>query len=127
MICYRCGNELSDKDFCTSCGADVKLYKKIMYISNRFYNDGLDAESTDGYTIYGLEKGQTDDEGKAANYAYNTEAFHLKGDATSENDQKVNSYINNLYLNDPNSRMFWPIWRTFCQGTLLVNDYGYGE
>ena len=45
MICYRCGNELSDKDFCTSCGADVKLYKKIMYISNRFYNDGLDKAS----------------------------------------------------------------------------------
>ncbi len=97
------------------------------YPKKFYYNDGLDAESTDGYTIYGLEKGQTDDEGKAANYANNTEAFHLKGDATSENDQKVNSYINNLYLNDPNSRMFWPIWRTFCQGTLLVNDYGYGE
>ena len=34
MFCYNCG--------CTSCGADVSLYKKIMCMSNRFYNDGLE-------------------------------------------------------------------------------------
>ncbi len=33
---------MSEHDFCTSCGADVSLYKKIIYISNRFYNDGLE-------------------------------------------------------------------------------------
>lgn len=42
MICYNCGCRLSEKNFCTGCGADVTLYKKIMYASNRFYNDGLD-------------------------------------------------------------------------------------
>ena len=42
MNCYNCGYELSQHDFCTSCGADVSLYKKIIYISNRFYNDGLE-------------------------------------------------------------------------------------
>ncbi|MCH5254353.1 MAG: tetratricopeptide repeat protein [Lachnospiraceae bacterium] len=42
MICYNCGCNLSEHDFCTSCGADVSLYKKIIYISNRFYNDGLE-------------------------------------------------------------------------------------
>lgn len=42
MICYNCGCRLSEHDFCTGCGADVSLYKRIMYISNRFYNDGLD-------------------------------------------------------------------------------------
>ena len=42
MFCYNCGCLLSEKDFCTGCGADVGLYKKIMYVSNRFYNDGLD-------------------------------------------------------------------------------------
>lgn len=41
MRCYQCGCELSDKDFCTGCGADVKLYKRIMHVSNMFYNDGL--------------------------------------------------------------------------------------
>lgn len=42
MICYRCGCNLSEHDFCTNCGADVALYKKILCISNRFYNDGLE-------------------------------------------------------------------------------------
>ena len=42
MFCYNCGCHLSEHDFCTSCGADVSLYKKIMCMSNRFYNDGLE-------------------------------------------------------------------------------------
>ena len=42
MICYNCGCRLSEKNFCTGCGADVTLYKKIMFASNRFYNEGLD-------------------------------------------------------------------------------------
>lgn len=43
MFCYRCGAQLSEQhDFCTACGEDVYLYKKIMYVSNRFYNDGLE-------------------------------------------------------------------------------------
>lgn len=42
MICYNCGCRLSEHDFCTACGADVGLYKKIMHISNRYYNDALE-------------------------------------------------------------------------------------
>lgn len=45
MVCYNCGCRLSEHDFCTGCGADVSLYKRIMYMSNRFYNDGLDKAS----------------------------------------------------------------------------------
>lgn len=45
MICYRCGCRLSEKDFCTGCGADVGLYKRILMMSNRFYNDGLEKAS----------------------------------------------------------------------------------
>ncbi|MCR5356841.1 MAG: tetratricopeptide repeat protein [Lachnospiraceae bacterium] len=41
MNCYHCGNRLSAEDFCTSCGADVGVYKKIMAMSNYYYNDGL--------------------------------------------------------------------------------------
>ena len=41
MFCYNCGCRLNDHDFCTACGADVGRYKKIMYIANMFYNDGL--------------------------------------------------------------------------------------
>ena len=41
MKCYQCGNRLSAEDFCTACGADVGVYKKIMAMSNYYYNDGL--------------------------------------------------------------------------------------
>ncbi|MBE5852941.1 MAG: tetratricopeptide repeat protein [Lachnospiraceae bacterium] len=42
MRCYNCGCRLSEHDFCTGCGADVSIYKKIMKLSNRFYNEGLE-------------------------------------------------------------------------------------
>lgn len=42
MRCYKCGMGLSEKDYCTGCGADVRLYKKIIYTSNRLYNEGLE-------------------------------------------------------------------------------------
>lgn len=42
MFCYNCGCQLSEHDFCTACGADVSLYKKIIYVSNMFYNEGLE-------------------------------------------------------------------------------------
>ncbi len=42
MFCYNCGCQLSEYDFCTGCGADVSLYKKIICVSNMFYNDGLE-------------------------------------------------------------------------------------
>ncbi len=41
MFCYNCGCRLSEQDFCTSCQADVKVYKKIIYASNKYYNEGL--------------------------------------------------------------------------------------
>ncbi len=42
MKCYNCGCRLSEYDFCTACGADVSLYKKIMRVSNMYYNEGLE-------------------------------------------------------------------------------------
>lgn len=42
MICYNCGCQLSEKNFCTNCGAEVGLYKRIMFAANRFYNEGLE-------------------------------------------------------------------------------------
>lgn len=42
MECPKCGARLSEKDFCTGCGEDVGIYKKIMKISNTYYNDGLE-------------------------------------------------------------------------------------
>ena len=45
MFCYNCGCHLSEHDFCTACGVDVSLYKKILAVSNVYYNEGLDKAS----------------------------------------------------------------------------------
>lgn len=42
MRCYNCGCTLSEHSFCTNCGVDVALYKKIIRTSNFFYNQGLE-------------------------------------------------------------------------------------
>ncbi len=42
MYCYNCGCHLSEHDFCTACGADVSVYKKILSVSNMYYNEGLE-------------------------------------------------------------------------------------
>lgn len=42
MNCYNCGELLTENDFCTNCGAEVKHYKKIVALSNYYYNDGLE-------------------------------------------------------------------------------------
>ena len=42
MNCYNCGALLTENDFCTSCGADVRHYKRIIALSNMYYNDGLE-------------------------------------------------------------------------------------
>jgi len=41
MRCYKCNSVLSDTDFCNGCGADVTIYKKIVRLSNTYYNMGL--------------------------------------------------------------------------------------
>ncbi len=42
MNCPKCGAELSEKNFCTACGEEVGVYKRVVKISNSYYNDGLE-------------------------------------------------------------------------------------
>ena len=42
MKCNRCGADLNKSDICPGCGANVKIYKKAVSLSNIFYNDGLE-------------------------------------------------------------------------------------
>ena len=42
MKCYQCGAELTERDYCPNCGAGVKVYKRIIALSNRYYNEGLE-------------------------------------------------------------------------------------
>ena len=42
MKCYRCNGTLDlMRETCPKCGADIRFFKKIVYMSNRYYNDGL--------------------------------------------------------------------------------------
>lgn len=45
MRCIYCDTPLGDSDFCTGCGADVSLQKRIIRISNLLYNRGLEKAS----------------------------------------------------------------------------------
>lgn len=42
MKCNVCGAALTDSNFCNNCGADVKIYKKLISTSNALYNRGLE-------------------------------------------------------------------------------------
>lgn len=41
MKCYNCGSDLVNLESCPICGADVRMYKKAVALSNVCYNDGL--------------------------------------------------------------------------------------
>ncbi len=41
MRCFRCGATLTENEFCTNCGADIRIYRRIIRLSNMYYNDGL--------------------------------------------------------------------------------------
>jgi len=42
MLCTRCGSTLSEPGYCSICGTDVKIYKKLIRLSNTYYNMGLE-------------------------------------------------------------------------------------
>lgn len=42
MKCFNCGAVLKDMEYCSNCGADVKLYRRMLQLSNAYYNEGLE-------------------------------------------------------------------------------------
>lgn len=42
MKCFNCGAVLKTTDYCSQCGADVKLYRRMLQLSNAYYNEGLE-------------------------------------------------------------------------------------
>lgn len=42
MQCFKCGAQLGAEQTCPNCGMNVKMYKKLIAISNYLYNVGLD-------------------------------------------------------------------------------------
>ncbi len=42
MQCFKCGAQLGPEQTCPNCGMNVKMYKKLLAISNYLYNAGLE-------------------------------------------------------------------------------------
>lgn len=108
------------------------------YPKKLYFNEGLGAESTDAdkYEVYGLEEGQTDEEGKALYesssswFCYREHADNESKDdkkSVEDNNNKIDNYLKYLYVNDPDKKMFWPIWKVFIDSSngMLTNDYDY--
>ena len=92
-----------------------------------YYNTGMDFSITDtgvnDYNLYGLNYGDDDATGKGLGYDNSTYVFYLN-DPT--NGTKVQKYLDNFYLNDPDTKMFWPIWQVFVNSSNgMLNNDGY--
>ena len=42
MLCIKCGATLNDIEYCSACGTDIKIYKRLIRLSNTYYNTGLE-------------------------------------------------------------------------------------
>ncbi|MBR6527149.1 MAG: tetratricopeptide repeat protein [Lachnospiraceae bacterium] len=74
MKCFHCGNRLGKGDLCLTCGQDVRLFKKILAASWRYYDEGLKkAQSRD------LTGAIVDLKNSLLLYKGNTEARNLLG------------------------------------------------
>lgn len=42
MRCLMCNEPIAEEDaVCMNCGTDLRLYKRILHLSNSYYNAGL--------------------------------------------------------------------------------------
>ncbi|CBK75149.1 hypothetical protein CIY_25300 [Butyrivibrio fibrisolvens 16/4] len=74
MQCFMCGAEVGNEKVCYNCGADILLYKQIIYTSYVFYNQGLEKAKVRDITgaIEALKS-------SLQYYKYNTRARNLLG------------------------------------------------
>ncbi|SFE53848.1 Starch-binding associating with outer membrane [Thermophagus xiamenensis] len=85
---------------------------------NIYFRTAEDGESVE---IYGLNFGDTDEEGASLGYSESKEW-------TMESEGDLVTYWDALYVNDPDEQQYWPIWQVFIDSSngMLTNDgYGY--
>ena len=106
LYCYSCGMALSEKSYCTSCGAPVGRYKKILYMSNRYYNRALEKAQ-----IRDLTGAVEDLNQSLILYKRNTQARNLLGLVYFEMGETVAAMTE------------WIISRHYQADKNLANDY----
>lgn len=109
---------------------------KYAAFPNKFYyNEGMDQDkdNVDSYYIYGMNAGETDDAGKDLKMGKSTYVFSVNcvgsdtPDKRKSDIDKIQKYLDNYFINDPDQKMFWPIWKVFIDSSngQLINNYGY--
>ena len=85
-----------------------------------FKNEG------ENIVIYGLNHGDTDEEGAALD-GYKSKQWFI--DSKTNANLLTEDYINGLYVGKPSLNCLWPIWQTFIEKSngLLNNDGNYGQ
>ncbi len=97
----------------------ANLQGKYTFLSGDLYWKDNGAE---GLTIYGLEPNQ---KAAPAGDDWTHVKEYIKPDRFYSDKSKVYAY-DVLYLNDPDTRQFWPLFDATCNAnTELKNDYGY--
>jgi hypothetical protein len=102
-----------------------KYLDKVYYVVGMEHT--IDQVGENDYTIYGMEAGddETTAKGTGADNRTSTFVFSL-ADTNAQNVAKVQKYIDTFYMNDPDSKMFWPIWQVFINSSNgMLNNDGY--
>nr|WP_319397727.1 RagB/SusD family nutrient uptake outer membrane protein [uncultured Carboxylicivirga sp.] len=80
----------------------------------------INGDDNESLIFYGLNRNELDDPG---------EGYESKDMISRESFDDLDDYMEWYFVNDPDTKQFWPIWRTFIEksnGTLW-NDYGYED
>ncbi|MBQ7148265.1 MAG: tetratricopeptide repeat protein [Pseudobutyrivibrio sp.] len=101
MQCFMCGAEVGDDKVCYNCGADILLYKQIIYTSYVFYNQGLEKARVKDLTgaIESLKS-------SLQYYKYNTRARNLLGLCyyqVGETVRAINEWVLSKNLQEDNN------------------------
>lgn len=96
--------------------------------SKLYYKLEADGETLN---IYGLNHGDTDDEGTALTKNDDDKYSSKQWFVDSKSGENVinDDYINGLYIKQPSLNCLWPIWQTFINKSngMLNNDGNYGQ
>ena len=96
--------------------------------SKLYYKLGSDGETL---SIYGLNHGDTDEQGEALTKDDNNKYSSKQWFVDSKTGENIinDDYINGLYVNKPSLNCLWPIWQTFINKSngMLNNDGNYGQ
>ncbi|NEX02444.1 TPR repeat-containing protein [Pseudobutyrivibrio sp. NOR37] len=101
MQCFMCGAEVGNSKVCFNCGADILLYKQIIYTSYVFYNQGLEKAKVKDISgaIEALKS-------SLQYYKYNTTARNLLGLCyyqVGETVRAINEWVLSKNLQEENN------------------------